>query len=44
MLAQGWGLPTVYGLVAIPAAIAGVAILVLGVIYSRRAQTERTAH
>ena len=38
MLAQGWGLPTVYGLVAIPAVIAGAAILVLGVSYT----TERT--
>ena len=30
MLAQGWGLPTVYGLVAIPAVISGAAILILG--------------
>ena len=30
MLARGWGLPTVYGLVAIPAVMAGAAILVLG--------------
>jgi AAHS family 4-hydroxybenzoate transporter-like MFS transporter len=35
MLAQGWGLPTVYGLVAIPALIAAAAILVLGVLYRR---------
>ena len=30
MLAQDWGLPTGYGLVAIPAVISGAAILVLG--------------
>jgi len=34
MLTQGWGLGTVYGLVAIPVSIAGAAILTLGV--SRR--------
>jgi AAHS family 4-hydroxybenzoate transporter-like MFS transporter len=31
MLTQGWGLGTVYGLVAIPVSIAGAAILTLGV-------------
>jgi AAHS family 4-hydroxybenzoate transporter-like MFS transporter len=35
MLAQGWGLETVYGLVAIPALISGAAILLLGML-SRR--------
>ena len=37
MLAQGWGLPTVYGLVAIPAVISGAAILILGSPAVRRA-------
>jgi AAHS family 4-hydroxybenzoate transporter-like MFS transporter len=32
MLSQGWPLPTMYGMVAIPAVIAGLAILVLGMI------------
>ena len=32
MLAQGWGLGTVYTLVAIPAVIAGAALLALGAI------------
>jgi len=32
MLVQGWGLPTVYGLVAVPAAISGLALLTLGVV------------
>ena len=36
MLAQGWGLPTVYGLVAIPAVISGAAILILGTPAVRR--------
>jgi AAHS family 4-hydroxybenzoate transporter-like MFS transporter len=35
MLAQGWTLATVYGLVAIPAAISGLAILLLGVLRSQ---------
>jgi hypothetical protein len=34
MLTQGWGLGTIYGLVAIPVSVAGAAILTLGV--SRR--------
>jgi AAHS family 4-hydroxybenzoate transporter-like MFS transporter len=32
MLAQGWGLPTVYGLVAIPAAVSGMAMFALGIL------------
>jgi AAHS family 4-hydroxybenzoate transporter-like MFS transporter len=35
MLAQGWSLPTIYSLVAIPAVISATAILVLGVVTPR---------
>ena len=41
MLAQGWGLPTVYSLVAIPVVIAGTAILVLGAFRRSRDQRSR---
>jgi AAHS family 4-hydroxybenzoate transporter-like MFS transporter len=37
MLVQGWGLPRVYGLVAIPTAISGLALLTLGVLRARDA-------
>jgi AAHS family 4-hydroxybenzoate transporter-like MFS transporter len=37
MLALGWGLATIYGLVAIPALISGLAILVLGWLRRRAA-------
>ncbi len=36
MLSQGWSLPTVYGLVAIPAVLAGAAILAMGIIHRPR--------
>lgn len=35
MLAQGWSLPTIYGMVAIPAVISATAILVLGMVTAR---------
>ncbi len=38
MLAQGWSLPAIYGLVAIPAVISATAILVLGMVTTRDAR------
>jgi AAHS family 4-hydroxybenzoate transporter-like MFS transporter len=38
MLAQGWALGTVYGLVAIPVVVAGVAILIVGDTSRRRGE------
>ncbi len=43
MLVQGWGLSTVYGLVAIPAAIAGLALLTLGVLRARDSRRDLPA-
>jgi len=36
MLVQGWGLPTIYGLVALPTAIAAFALLTLGIVRGTR--------
>jgi AAHS family 4-hydroxybenzoate transporter-like MFS transporter len=35
MLSLGWGLPTVFGIVAIPTLVAGLSIFVMGLVRAR---------